>query len=278
MNYYNRHLGDYYRDASHLSLLEHGAYTVLLDVYYTTETGIPDERKYRITRARTDEERAAVDAVLNDFFHFEYGIWKNHRAEREIEGAQERIERARENGKKGGRPAKNKGCAYELEIQAKPKENPTLFVSYPIPNPDQSSPITNNQSQVKSIESTNVDLSTKPEKLALQDEDENPKVPACPHKAIIAAYHEILPELRQVRDWNETRSRLLAKRWRESSLRQSLDWWKQFFSYVGQSDFLMGRIDGGNRRAFDCDLEWLIRPTNFTKVLEGKYENKQVTA
>ena len=31
MNYYERHLGDYARDAGHLSMLEHGAYALLLN-------------------------------------------------------------------------------------------------------------------------------------------------------------------------------------------------------------------------------------------------------
>lgn len=33
MNYYEHHLGDYYRKAKHLTLLEHGAYRMLLDLY-----------------------------------------------------------------------------------------------------------------------------------------------------------------------------------------------------------------------------------------------------
>jgi hypothetical protein len=31
MKFYQRHLGDYARDTAHLSLLEHGVYSVLLD-------------------------------------------------------------------------------------------------------------------------------------------------------------------------------------------------------------------------------------------------------
>lgn len=98
--------------------------------------------------------------------------------------------------------------------------------------------------------------------------------PPCPHVRIITLYHEILPELRQVREWNETRRRLLGRRWSEQPERQSVDWWREFFEYVSTSDFLMGRTIGSNGRPFDCDLEWLVRPTNFAKVLEGKYEER----
>ena len=41
MNYYERHIGDYLKDTAHLSLLEHGVYSRLLDVYYTRESPIP---------------------------------------------------------------------------------------------------------------------------------------------------------------------------------------------------------------------------------------------
>jgi hypothetical protein len=96
--------------------------------------------------------------------------------------------------------------------------------------------------------------------------------PPCPHSRIVALYHESLPELRQVREWNDARQRLLAKRWAENPERQSLGWWREFFGYVRKSPFLMGQTQGRDGRPFDCDLEWLIRPTNFAKVVEGKYE------
>ena len=107
MNYWERHIGDYARDAGHLSMLEHGAYTMLLDRYYSTERAIPADQAHRICRARTKEERAAVDAVLNEFFTLTDGLWVNGRAEREVAKAQTKIEAARTNGARGGRPKKN---------------------------------------------------------------------------------------------------------------------------------------------------------------------------
>lgn len=106
MNYYERHIGDYAKDAGHLSMLEHGAYTLLLDRYYSTEQPIPVDQVYRIARARTEEECAAVDTVLREFFKPSEKGWVNGRGDEEIEKARLRIEIARENGKKGGRPKK----------------------------------------------------------------------------------------------------------------------------------------------------------------------------
>lgn len=107
MNYYERHLGDYARDTAHLSLLEHGVYTLLLDRYYATESGIPADQAHRLARARSRDERAAVDAVLEEFFALVDGVWTNRRVEEEIAKAATRIEAARSNGRRGGRPRKN---------------------------------------------------------------------------------------------------------------------------------------------------------------------------
>ena len=84
MNYYERHLGDYARDTAHLSMLEHGAYTLILDRYYGTENGIPADKAHRVIRARSKEEKAAVDAVLEEFFTLTDGVWIKNRVQQVI--------------------------------------------------------------------------------------------------------------------------------------------------------------------------------------------------
>lgn len=119
MNYYERHLGDYSKDTAHLTMIEHGAYGLLLDRYYGTEQGIPADQVHRIARARTREEKQAVDVVLDEFFQLVDGLWVNKRAEEEIAKAHVKIHAAKENGKKGGRPKKPKSGS-ENETQDKP--------------------------------------------------------------------------------------------------------------------------------------------------------------
>jgi uncharacterized protein YdaU (DUF1376 family) len=119
MNYYERHLGDYSKDTAHLTMIEHGAYGMLLDRYYGTEAGIPSDQVYRIARARTKDEKATVDVVLNEFFQLVDGVWVNKRAEEEIAKAKVKISAAQENGKKGGRPKKPK-AGFEIETQEEP--------------------------------------------------------------------------------------------------------------------------------------------------------------
>lgn len=85
MNYYERHIGDYLKDTSHLSLLEHGIYGRLLDVYYTREGAIPDAQAARLIGARSKDERAALTAVLSEFFVLSDGHWHQGRCDAEIE-------------------------------------------------------------------------------------------------------------------------------------------------------------------------------------------------
>jgi len=100
----------------------------------------------------------------------------------------------------------------------------------------------------------------------------------CPHQAIIALYHEILPECPPVRTWHNGRARMLRQRWREDQKHQSLDWWRRLFGYVAESDFLAGRSQPQpGRSPFVADLEWLIRPSNMAKVIEGKYHHEATT-
>lgn len=97
----------------------------------------------------------------------------------------------------------------------------------------------------------------------------DPKSPVCPHQEIVALYHEILPSLTRVKEWTDQRQGLLRTRWKEKPERQTVEWWRSFFEYVSKSDFLMGRAEN-----FRADLEWLIRPKNFVKVIEGKYHGR----
>lgn len=106
-------------------------------------------------------------------------------------------------------------------------------------------------------------------------EPDKPAPPPCPHADIVAAYHEILPQLTHVRDWTGDRQAFLRSRWREKPERQNLDWWRKYFRYVASCPFLIGEGESGpGREPFYADLEWLVRPKNFRKVIEGKYQRR----
>lgn len=72
---------------AHLSLVEQGAYTVLLDHIYSTERPLPPDLAacYRIARAFNRTEQVAVDTVLAQFFTLACDGYMNGRALKEIE-------------------------------------------------------------------------------------------------------------------------------------------------------------------------------------------------
>lgn len=84
MNYYERHLGDYSKNCAHLSLLEHGVYVRLLDVYYTREAPIPEDKAARLIGAATPETLQALQVVLEEFFELRDGHWHQSRCDADI--------------------------------------------------------------------------------------------------------------------------------------------------------------------------------------------------
>lgn len=131
MNYYKRHLGDYARDTGHLTALEHGIYTLLLDWYYINERPIPEEKAFRIARGNREE----TESVLREFFTLTSEGWTHRRADREISEYHQRAETNRVTGRLGGRPRKNQ-VETEMVIERKPNGNPeiTLATSHkPVP-------------------------------------------------------------------------------------------------------------------------------------------------
>lgn len=109
MNYFEHHIGDYAAATAHLSLVEDAIYSRLLRRYYLQEEALPVDVKQvaRLAGARSQEEQEAVQAVLEEFFSLQADGWHNKRADEEITRYQAKIEAARENGRRGGRPPKN---------------------------------------------------------------------------------------------------------------------------------------------------------------------------
>lgn len=108
MNYYKRHIGDYAAKAGHLTPLEHGVYTLILDAYYNREQGPTEAEAIRWARARNPEETQAVSSVLQEFFVLQDGQYIQGRVEEELAAAKAKAGRNREVGKLGGRPPRER--------------------------------------------------------------------------------------------------------------------------------------------------------------------------
>lgn len=129
MNYYKRHIGDYMKDASHLSLLEHGVFMRLLDVYYTREAPIPVDQAARLVGARSKEEREALQVVCGEFFKLVDGCYVQSRCDREIAAMQAKQETNRVIGQRGGRPKKkptDNPNGFQTETQTVSRNNPDV--------------------------------------------------------------------------------------------------------------------------------------------------------
>lgn len=100
------------------------------------------------------------------------------------------------------------------------------------------------------------------------------KIPNCPYQKIVDLYHKFLPSLPQVIELSDTVKIPIKARWRENRDRQDPVWWEHYFYGVSECDWLMGRVNG---KDWNADLMWLVSPTNMTKVLNGRYKNRNTT-
>jgi len=295
MNYYERHIGDYIRDTVSLTMLEDGAYNRLLDQYYQTERPLPADKKeiYRLARANSAPERKAVDYVLQRYFEATSEGYRQKRCDEVIEDFWERDhgkESKRENDRERQRRARERRAnlfdelrshgivpafntpTRELQTQlsrvterdeSKNVTRDNTATQTPLPNPQD---ITT--TDVVVVDSVAADPTLTPAK---------PAKPDCPHQAIVALYHELLPMCPGIRDWTPARAQALRARWNEDPKRQDLAYWRKFFGYVAESDFLTGRSSSAGRKPFLASLDWIVKAENFTKIREGRY-HEQVTA
>jgi hypothetical protein len=178
----------------------------------------------------------------------------------------------------------NKQLAFRLRMSEKETEVCISKLSHWLEQDDNNVISTRYQDDAPETETeTETEKKTETEIICPPDGEplEGNKLPGCDHKAVIALYHQNLPTLRKVEVWNETRKGYLRQRWREVAAELAeqkpitghdvLTWWAEFFSHIGTSKFLTGRVNDKSGRSFVADLEWIIKPTNFCKIVEGKY-------
>ena len=111
-------------DTAHLEPLEDLAYRRLLDLYYSSEAPIPLETELVSRRLRLGSE--VVSKVLAEFFERCETGWHQARCDAEIADYKARADRARQNGKNGGRPKTQgkKPTGLFLGSDKKPTGNP----------------------------------------------------------------------------------------------------------------------------------------------------------
>lgn len=144
MHYYSFNIGDYTSHTAHLSPVEDIAYRRLLDLYYQTELPIPNDIKAVCRQIRMRDHADDVQQVLSEFFTLKDEGWTSARCSREIEDYHAKADKARANGKLGGRPKKQKeptdnqpgfsslGLANPVQTQTKANQEPLTINQEPL--------------------------------------------------------------------------------------------------------------------------------------------------
>lgn len=280
MNYYERHIGDYLKDTAHLSLLEHGVYTRLLDVYYTREGSLPDDQVARLVGARGKDELKALRAVLEEFFIDTPAGWTQARCDREIARYQDKQNKARRSAdarwnaqrslSDGNANASTDAMRTHSEGNA--PSNQTPDTRHHVLNTSEASPL--HPEPALPLSGDLPGIEGKPEK--------PDPIPPCPHERLLALFAQHLPQLTQPRVWDGARAETMRTRWRQcakptafgkgyATVEEGIAFWERFFKFVATCPALANGIPRSNGTTWLADLPWLLKAENFAKVIEGKY-------
>lgn len=253
MHYYKRNLGDYAKKTGRLTMLQHGAYTLLIDACYDREVFPTLEQAIDWTWASTEAEIDAVKFVLSRFFKLSSdGQYVQDRILEELLQYHKNADT-------------NKRIAIERETKRKEKStNREQVVDEPPPNQE---PLTINQEP--SLKESKDSLSA--------------GLPTCPHQEILNLYKKHLPQLAQPRVWDGVRQSNLRQRWLQaakpsvfspngySNQADGLAWWDSFFAYIANDTKLANGFETKDR-TWRPDLVWIVNATNFAKIIDGKYQ------
>lgn len=245
MHYFKRNIGDYHKKAGRLSMLEHGAYTLLMDACYDREKFPTLDQALDWCWARSDGEIAAVKFVLEKFFTLDGEQYMQHRIADEIE-------RYHQNAKT------NKQIALDREAARRAERERIVHESC-----------------------TNLHLTTNQEPLTINQEPEDqepcdqqaesrePPI-KIPFEEILDSFKLRLPGFPQPRrPLDDDRRKAIRAIWVQKEEYGSVDFFDRYFGYIAKSAFLMGETGWTS-----CNFDWIFKPKNFRKITECTYHKE----
>ena len=242
--YFPMYPTDFEADTSHLTLAEDGAYNRLLRLMWMTPScSLPDDDTWLLRRMRChgDEECSVVMGIISEFFERKGGRIINARLAKEYQKTDLAHKKRVSAGSKGGKAkALKSNDSTSSKARAMPKQ--------PEPEPE----------PYKEID-TNVSIVRSP----------NP-VPANDVSEAVSAYNgaAVKTGWLQVQKLTPSRSKQIKARLKDAG---GIDGWRIALEKASASDFLTGRTNNPwNGVTFD----WLTKPANFTKLMEGNYDNR----
>jgi uncharacterized protein YdaU (DUF1376 family) len=256
MHYYQHHIGDFIKATARLTDGQAMAYLRLLWMYYDTEKPLKPEIKILAFQIGSTVEE--TELLLESFFWLAENGWHHTRCDQEIADYRAFL--------------KKKSNAGKASAERRKNTSPTVVERV------LNSSLTDDELTTNHITTNQVNTSICPPDGEPEAKD---GLPVCQHQAVMNLYHQHLPTLRRVEVWNAARQGYLRQRWREVAIdigksrpatdEAMLEWWAGFFRHINKSKFLTGKVNSKDGRAFVADLEWIIKPSNFAKIIEGKY-------
>ena len=239
--YFPMYPRDFEADTSHLSLEEDGAYNRLLRLcWMTAGCSLPDDDAWIMRRMRVDQETfdRVVRVVLDEFFVRKSGRVSNARLAKENTSSKEKHEKRKNAGSKGGK-------SKALKTKENASSNARAMLKQPEPEPEPYSSISSDEDIVIS------------------------------HPSELSQAIDVFNEAAVSVGWQKcqtvtaARSKSLKARLREVG---GIDGWRLAIRKAVSSDFLAGR--NGKWHGFSFD--WIIKQSNFTKLMEGNYGNRSI--
>ena len=185
------------------------------------------------------------------------------------------LEKQRENGRKGGRPRKPTGFQEYQEVNSENPKNPTdsdLFFEKPKKannkNKEQRIKTKNKEQEKKEdIDLLKSEISTSSG--ASPDDPQNPPYLVQVYQVVLSEFNARVEKtaIPQVKLLNDTRKAMVAARVKQYGLDAVL----QTIGKAAASDF----CNGNNKRGWRATFDWLFKPNNFAKTLDGNYDNRE---
>lgn len=95
-----------------------------------------------------------------------------------------------------------------------------------------------------------------------------PKESPVPYQEIMGLFNSICKSYGEIRSISGKRKEMVSARWKQFG---NLKAFEDAFTNAEQSRFMQGEND----RNWKADFDWIIKPSNFQKVLEGNYANRE---
>lgn len=95
-----------------------------------------------------------------------------------------------------------------------------------------------------------------------------------PTQKIVDLYNSTCTNLPTSRVTSDATKTNIGARWKQDEKFQKQEFWEELFQYCNTNDFLSGRVQTNGDKPWRASLDWIVRPSNFSKIINGNYESQ----